>query len=125
MSIKAIATLVANILYARSYYPYYVQLLIGGHDGKPRLYSFDPSGSVIEEKEYFSTGSGSVMALGVLEDKFKEGMDLESAKRLAVRAIKAAIERDIASGGSGIDMTVISSRGSTEVSEDEIKSLAK
>ncbi len=125
MSIKAMATLVANILYARSYYPYYVQLLIGGYDGKPRLYSFDPSGSVIEEKEYFSTGSGSVMALGVLEDKFKDGMDLESVKRLAARAIKAAIERDIASGGSGIDMFVISSRGMTEISDDEVKNLAK
>jgi len=125
MPIKAMATLVANILYARSYYPYYVQLLIGGHDGKPRLYSFDPSGSLVEENEYFSTGSGSVMALGVLEDKYKEGIDLESAKKLAVRAIRAAIERDIASGGSGIDMVVISSKGMSEISGDEIKSLAK
>ena len=125
ISIKALATLVANILYARSYYPYYVQLLIGGHDGKPRLYSFDPSGSVIEEKEYFSTGSGSVMALGVLEDKYKEGIDLEGAKRLAARSIKAAIERDIASGGSGVDLAVITGRGFTTLSDDEVKNLMK
>ncbi len=125
MNIKSIATLVANILYARSYYPYYVQLLIGGYDGEPRLFSFDPSGSVVEEKEYFSTGSGSVMALGVLEDKYKEGIDLESAKKLAVRAVKAAIERDIASGGSGIDVVVMTQRGFSMLSEEEVKALAK
>jgi proteasome beta subunit len=125
MGIQPMATLVANILYARSYYPYYVQLLIGGYDSAPRLFSFDPSGSVVEEKEYFSTGSGSVMALGVLEDKYKEGMDLESVKKLAVRSIKAAIERDIASGGSGIDLIVITSKGLTSISDEEVKALAK
>ena len=72
MPVKASATLIANILYSRSYFPYYVQLLVGGYDEKPRLFSFDPSGSVIEEKEFFSTGSGSVMALGVLEDTYKK-----------------------------------------------------
>ena len=81
--IKSVATLVSNILYARSYFPYYVQLLIGGHDGHPRLYSFDPTGSVVEEKDFFSTGSGSVMALGVLEDKHKEGIEVQEAKKLA------------------------------------------
>jgi len=125
MTIKALATLVSNILYSRSYYPYYVQLLIGGYDGKPRLYSFDPSGSVIEEKEYFSTGSGSVMALGVLEDKYKEGLDLESAKKLAARSIKAAIERDIASGGSGIDIAVVTAKGFSMLSDEETKNLMK
>ncbi|MEE9323839.1 MAG: archaeal proteasome endopeptidase complex subunit beta [Candidatus Aenigmarchaeota archaeon] len=125
ISIKAIATLVSNILYARSYFPYYVQLLIGGHDGKPKLFSFDPTGSVIEEKDYFSTGSGSVMALGVLEDKHKEGIDLEGAKKLAVRAVRAATERDIASGGTGIDLVVITSKGFTVVSEEEVRNLRK
>ena len=125
ISIKAVATLVSNILYARSYFPYYVQLLIGGHDGKPRLFSFDPTGSVIEEKDYFSTGSGSVMALGVLEDKYKEGIDLEGTKKLAVRAVKAATERDIASGGSGIDLAVVTPQGFKMAPEEEVKSLMK
>jgi len=125
MPVKAAATLVANILYSRSYFPYYVQLLVGGYDEKSRLFSFDPTGSVIEERDFFSTGSGSVMALGVLEDKYKEGMDLESAKRLAVRAVRAATERDIASGGSGIDLAVISGRGLRMFSDEEVKALAK
>lgn len=125
ISIKAVATLVSNILYARSYFPYYVQLLIGGYDSKPKLFSFDPTGSVIEEKDFFSTGSGSVMALGVLEDKYKEGIDLEGAKKLAVRSVKAATERDIASGGSGIDLAVVTSKGFKMVSEEEVKNLIK
>ncbi len=123
--IKAIATLVSNILYARSFFPYYVQLLIGGYDTKPRLFSFDPTGSVVEEKDFFSTGSGSVMALGVLEDKYREGIDLEGAKKLAVRAVKAAVERDIASGGTGIDLAVITPRGFEMVPEEEVKNLMK
>ena len=121
MPIKSTATLISNILYARSYFPYYVQLLVGGHDEKPRLFSFDPSGSIIEETEFFSTGSGSVMALGVLEDQFKKPMETQDAKRIAVRSVKAATERDIASGGSGIDLAVIDKNGyhdaTNEVSE--------
>ncbi len=111
MSVKAAAHLLANILYSRKYFPYFVQLLVGGYDNKPNLFSFDPSGSIIEEKEYFSTGSGSVMALGVLEDKYKKGLSVEEGKKLAIRAVKAAIQRDIASGGSGIDVAIITKEG--------------
>jgi len=46
-------------------------------------------------------------------------------KKLAVRSIKAAIERDIASGGSGIDLIVITSKGLTSISDEEVKALAK
>ncbi|MCD6591243.1 MAG: archaeal proteasome endopeptidase complex subunit beta [Candidatus Aenigmarchaeota archaeon] len=123
MPIKAVATLVANILYSRSFFPYYVQLLVGGYDTKPRLFSFDPSGSVVEEDEYFSTGSGSVMALGVLEDKYVKDMDLDTAEKLVVRAIKSAVERDIASGGSGIDVAIITKDGFKMLAEEEIKKL--
>ncbi len=123
MPVKAVATLVSNILYSRSYFPYYVQLLVGGVDTGPKLFSFDPTGSLIKEEEYFSTGSGSVMALGVLEDGFSKDLDMESAKRLAVRAVKAATERDIASGGSGIDLVLIDGKGFRKISDEEVKQL--
>jgi len=122
--VKAAATLVANILYSRSFYPYMVQLVIGGHDGEPRMYSLAPDGSVMEEKEYFSTGSGSPMAFGVLEDGFRKGMKAEEAKKLAIRAIKAAIQRDIASGGSGIDLAVLDAKGFHKVPEEDVKKLS-
>lgn len=123
--VKAAAHLIANILYSRRFYPYFVQLVVGGHDGKPQLFSLGPDGSVLEEKEYFSTGSGSPMAFGVLEDKYKKGMTVDDAKKLVVRAIRSAIERDIASGGSGIDVAIVDSRGFHRVSAEEIKKLTK
>jgi len=123
ISVKAASYLIANILYARRFYPYYVQLLIGGYDDEPRVYSLGADGSVLEEKEYFSTGSGSPIALGVLEDRYKKNMSVEDAKKLVASSISSAIKRDIASGGSGIDITVVDSRGVHELPDEEIKKL--
>lgn len=119
--VKSAAYLIANILYARRFYPYYVQLILGGFDESPRLFSLGADGSVLEEKEYFSSGSGSPMAFGVLEDGYKKGMTVEEAKRIVARSIFSATKRDIASGGSGIDLTVIDSRGVHEIPDEEVK----
>ncbi|HDD35780.1 MAG TPA: archaeal proteasome endopeptidase complex subunit beta [Candidatus Desulfofervidus auxilii] len=123
--VKAAAHLIANILYSRRFFPYYVQLLIGGYDNKPRLFSFDASGALQEEDEYFSTGSGSPIALGVFEDKYKKNMSVEEGKKLVYSAIKSATKRDIASGGSGIDIVVIDKNGYHEVSEKEMEKFDK
>ena len=123
ISVNSAANLIANILYSRRFYPYIVQLVVGGYDKEPKLYSFDPSGSLSEEKEYFSTGSGSPYALGVLEDKYKKGMSVEDAKVMVARAIRSARERDIASGGKGIDIVVIDSKGMHEIEPEEVEKL--
>lgn len=123
MSVKGAASLVSNILYSRRYYPFMVQLVVGGYDTKPRLFTLDPLGGLSEEDEYFSTGSGSVMALGVLEDSFKPKMSADEAKKLVARAVKAATKRDIASGGDGISIVVIDSRGYHELSDPEVEKL--
>jgi proteasome beta subunit len=125
ITVNAAANLLANILYARRFYPYYVQLLLGGYDTSPKLFSLSADGSVVEEKEYFSTGSGSPMALGVLENGYRKGMPVEEGKRLAARAIHAAYQRDIASGGSGIDIVVIDSRGMHNAPEEEVKAFLR
>jgi proteasome beta subunit len=112
ISVKGAATLLANILQGSKYYPYYVQLIIGGYDSSgARIFTLDPLGSVEEEKKFFSTGSGSPMALGVLEDAYKEGMTVDEASKLAMRAVKSAIERDIGSGGKVMDIAVITKDG--------------
>ena len=121
--VEAAANLIANILYARRFYPYIVQLIVGGYDTQPRLYSFDMAGAIQEEKEYFSTGSGSPTAFGVLEDKYQPDMSVEEAKKLAVRAVRAATKRDVASGGRGIDVVVIDKEGFHRVPENEVKKL--
>lgn len=122
MSIESSSTLMANILYSRRYYPYIVQLVVAGYDRKPQLFTLSPDGSVMPEK-YFSTGSGSPVAFGVLENEFKEGMSAEDAVKLAVRAVRAATKRDIASGGSGIDAVVIGKGGYRKVSDDDVKKI--
>ncbi len=125
-TVKAAAHLMASILYGRRFYPFIVQLIMGGYDKDgPKLFSLEPDGSIIEEKEYFSSGSGSPIAFGVLEDNYKPNMGVEDAKRLVARAINAAVKRDIVSGGSGIDITVIDSRGLHELSDEDVQKLLK
>ncbi len=121
ITVNAAAHLVANILYSRRFYPYIVQLIIGGYDSKPGVYSLAPDGSVMEEKEFFSSGSGSPMALGVLEDSYKKGITVQEGKKLAARAVNSARKRDIASGGSGIDVAVIDPSGFRMVPDEEVK----
>ncbi|MBU0530518.1 MAG: proteasome subunit beta [Nanoarchaeota archaeon] len=123
INVGAGASLVANILYSRRYYPYYVQLIVGGYDSEPKLFSLDAAGAVSDEKEYFSTGSGSPFALGVLEDGYKKGMTVESGKKLAARAVHAATKRDIASGGSGIDVVVVDASGMKRLTDSQVAKL--
>jgi len=123
MGVESSSTLIANILYSRRFYPYIVQLVVAGYDDKPGLFTLSPDGSVMPEK-YFSTGSGSPVAFGVLENEFRERMTTEEATKLAVRAVRAATKRDIASGGSGIDAVVISKSGYKKVSDEVVKKLA-
>jgi len=111
ISVLGAATLLGNILQGSKYFPYYVQLIIAGFDEGPRVFTLDAIGSVEEEKKFFSTGSGSPYALGVLEDNYKENMSVEDCAKLAARAVRAAIERDIGSGGKGIDIVAITKDG--------------
>ena len=112
MPIGSVTSLLSNILQGNKFYPYYVQLIVAGYDDVgPGLFSLDPVGGSEEEKKFFSTGSGSPIALGVLEDGYREGMSADEGVKLALRAIKAAVERDIASGGMGVDVAVITKEG--------------
>ena len=72
MPIKTAARVLANLLFSTRYAPLVTQVLVGGVDDTGQhVYNIDPFGSVTEEK-CISTGSGSPIALGVLEDKYKE-----------------------------------------------------
>ncbi len=114
LSIKGAATLLANILHNGrwTFMPYMVQLIIAGYDKEGgHIFSLDAIGAVEHEKKFFSTGSGSPFALGVLEDNYGDGISTSQAIELAVRAIRAAVERDIGSGGTGIDIVKITESG--------------
>jgi len=113
ISVKGAASLLANLLQGGrwTFMPYMVQLIIAGFDKEPHVFSLDAIGAVEEENKFFSTGSGSPFALGVLEDGFKDGLAVSEAVDLAVRAIRAAVERDIGSGGKAIDVVKITKEG--------------
>ncbi|NLZ29919.1 MAG: archaeal proteasome endopeptidase complex subunit beta [Methanomicrobiales archaeon] len=106
MSVGAASTLLSNYLNQNRYYPYYVQLLMGGFDDDngPSVYSVDALGGVSREDEIVATGSGSPIAYGVLEDQFRPDMSEEEAKDLAIRAVRSAMRRD---AGSGEDIMVV------------------
>jgi proteasome beta subunit len=105
LSVKGIATLLANVLFSSKWFPFLVQLMVGGYDDKPRLYVLDPFGSLTEET-YAATGSGSPIALGVLEERYRPDMEVEEAVKVAAMAIRSAVLRDAASG-DGADIVVI------------------
>ena len=121
ITIEGAGTLLANILQGSKYFPYWIQLLMGGYDSKPRLYSLDLTGSLMEEK-FVSTGSGSPIAYGVLEDKYKENKTVKDNLPIAVRAISSALERDIYSG-NGFNVAVIDKKGFRKLSDKEISEL--
>ena len=120
MPVKSAATLMSNILNQRKFYPYYVQLVLGGWDSNGgHVYSLDAAGGAIPDK-YTAGGSGSPYVFGVLEDQYREGLSTDEGMNLAIRAITAAMGRDSASG-NGIDVAVISEKEFKILSEDEVK----
>jgi len=121
MSVQSVATLLSNLLNQNRWFPYFVQLLVGGVDRDgARIYSIDPIGGAIREDRVVATGSGSLTAYGVLEDRYSEDMTTEDASELVIRAINAAMKRDSASG-DGMDVVRITEDGYFELSEEEIK----
>ncbi len=123
MPVHAAATLLANLLSANKFFPYWVQLLLAGYDEKPRLYNLDMLGGYTEEK-YTATGSGSPIAYGVLESHMKGVKSVKDALPVAVKAVWAAMQRDSASG-EGIDAVVITKAGGKRIPWDELKKMVK
>ncbi len=122
INVEAAATLMANILFSSRYYPLIVQLIIGGIDKNgPKLFSLDPLGSSIEDK-VIATGSGSPVACGVLEDSYKEDLQIDECAKVGVRAIKSALERD-AMTGNGIDVIKITKDGFKKLTENEVEQI--
>ncbi|MDD1718300.1 MAG: archaeal proteasome endopeptidase complex subunit beta [Methanoregulaceae archaeon] len=120
ITVGAASTLLSNVLNGNRYFPYYVQLLVGGVDEHgPSIYSVDALGGATMEEEIVATGSGSPMAYGVLEDRFTPKLAEEDAVGLAIRALRAAMRRD-AGSGEGIHVVIITGEKYYEVPEEEL-----
>ena len=128
-TVKEAASLLANLAYTNirrpSMIPGIVGFLFGGYDKSGySLYEISFDGSIMPVDDYASDGSGSSVALGVMETLYKKDLSLEEGKELAVKALTAAMSRDAATG-NGIDVMVITPKGTEYAIEKEVKTIIK
>ena len=89
-------------------------LILGGVDkAGGHLHSIYPHGSS-DSLPYATMGSGSLAAMSVLENGYRDDLSLEDAKELIARAIHAGIFNDLGSG-SNVDLCVITCDGVHEL----------
>jgi proteasome beta subunit len=109
ITVREAANFSARVAYenARQYFQTISHLLVGGYDNSGvKIYDVAIDGAIFEVKEYVSTGSGSIIAYGILENSYKEGLTVKEGEELAVKCISAAIQRD-AGSGNGMDVITI------------------
>ncbi|MFW9999176.1 MAG: proteasome subunit beta [Candidatus Hodarchaeota archaeon] len=97
---KYIASITRNILFSGRTY-FLSMMIVGGYSLKEqcgKLYGIDLLGTLYEENEYISFGSGSPFSLGVLEADWKPNMTKAKGIDLIKTAISSSRERDAASG---------------------------
>lgn len=105
-SVNTVAKVLSNHLFSSRFFPYLTETIVGGVDPTgPHVYVLDPLGSMIEDT-FAVVGTGAEVAIGVLETGYSPELDDQQLHDLALRAIKAAISRDTASG-NGIDILLI------------------
>jgi len=123
-SVKEATNLLANMVYNNirklSLIPGISHFVIGGKDDIGfHVYDVGADGSIVPCDSYVSSGSGSVMAYGVLETLYKENLSVDEGIKLGAKAINAAVQRDIASG-NGINIVTITSSGIKNVLSKDI-----
>ena len=122
--IKSLTRLTSLIFHQNRGYPFIADILVGGFDNYgSALFNIDMFGSV-EEKSYVTTGSGSPVAYGLLEEEYKEDVTVEDAKTIALRAVKAAITRNIGTG-DGINVAIIDKNGFHLLNNEQKKAIIK
>ncbi len=122
ISIKSLTRLTSLIFHQNRGYPFMADILVGGYDlSGPDLYNIDMFGSV-EKKNFVTTGSGSPVAYGLLEEEYRENLSVDEAKAIALRAVKAAITRNIGTG-DGINIAVIDKDGYHLLTKEQKKAI--
>ena len=113
--VRSAAKMMSNMLFGRRYFPLITQTIVGGVDEEgASIYVLDVLGSVLPDK-YAAVGTGAEIAVGVLEENYRDNMNLEEAKEMTLRAMKSAISRDSMSG-NGVDLLILTKEGIVEES---------
>lgn len=114
-AVNLLSSMVYNNIRKMSLIPGISHFILAGKDDTGiHAYDIGADGSITTIDEYTSSGSGSVMAYGVLETLYKPGLTVEEGVTLGAKAINAAVQRDIASG-NGIDIVSITKDGVKKV----------
>lgn len=122
-SAKSATSLLSIIMQENKMMPYYNELLVGGlDDGVPGLYVIDPIGGYTQESMFAATGSGSLTALGYIEDMYKKGITVKEAVKGTAKALAIAMRRDAATGDSMIIAT-ITKAGYTEYAGKDLEKI--
>lgn len=116
MATNSVAKLMSVIMFERRYFPLLTQVIVGGVQTTPEIYTLDPLGSLLPDN-YAAVGTGAEMALGIMDAEYKKNMSEDTSKKLAIKAVKSSIQRDSASG-DGIDVLTITKKGIEEESLD-------
>ncbi|OHT07578.1 Family T1, proteasome beta subunit, threonine peptidase [Tritrichomonas foetus] len=129
MSTESLALCVSNILYSKRFFPYYINILVGGIGLKDEglLYGYDPVGT-LECLNYDAHGTGSPMAMPILDNHFGSmhhnttpfpHPEVDDAVNL-IRDIMASVsERDIYTGDC-LQVAVMKSDGNLTITEYEL-----
>jgi len=127
--VKEAANLLAGLIYGNirkySLIPGITQFLLAGYDGEGyHLYDLFVDGSVMECQDYVASGSGSIVAYGVLEAMYKKDVTVKEGVDLCVKCLNVAIQRDIGSG-NGIVAYTITKDGMKKVFDRDIDTTIK
>jgi proteasome beta subunit len=109
MATNSVAKLMSVIMFERRYFPLLTQVIVGGVQTTPEIYTLDPLGSLLPDN-YAAVGTGAELALGLIDSEYKKNMSEDASKKLAIKAIKSSVQRDSASG-DGIDILTITKKG--------------
>lgn len=118
--VKSLASIASNIFFSQRVYPMIADFLICGVDNEdgPSIYSVDFFGASTRETAV-STGSGSPVAYGILEDEYTKDLSVKEVIPIAIKAVSAAIKRN-AGTGDGFDVAVVTKEaGFRELSKEE------
>ena len=129
VTVREAANLLGGMIYGNirkfSSIPGITQFLLAGADRMGvHLYDLFVDGSVIDIKDYVSSGSGSIVVYGILEALYKKDISIKEGIDLALKSINAAIQRDSASG-NGIVIYTLTKSGLRKVLDKNLEATLK
>lgn len=108
--------------------------LFAGFDtrrARGRVFTFDATGGRYEELDHAASGSGSVHARNWIKAGWSEAITADEAVDLAVRALFAAADEDVATGGPDLvrriypTVAVIDADGYRQLTDDDVEARAQ